>query len=300
MRRKGRLVIPGAAAASQAASRLSRRSLRYASRLARGDVDIPRHAGAVLLAAFFAATGVYGASLGGQLGGAVNATASTLGFAINEVNIKGNRQTSEIDLIQRLGLDGHTSIAGLDPETARIAILDLPWVASASVRKDWPGSISVELTEHQPFAIWQQGDTLSVIAADGSVIAPYESGEFASLPLVIGIGANAAAKEFVAVMRRHPYFSKQADAFIRVGNRRWNLRLMNGVTLKLPESGLDAALDRLAAWDIEEQVLERDIVAIDLRLDDRITVKLTDAAAERRDEALKQRAKLLAKAEKRV
>jgi cell division protein FtsQ len=45
------------------------------------------------------------------------------------------------------------------------------------------------------------------------------------------------------------------------------------------------------ALDREKKILSRDILAIDLRLPDRVTVRLSDAAAAAREEALKDKKK---------
>jgi cell division protein FtsQ len=84
-------------------------------------------------------------------------------------------------------------------------------------------------------------------------------------------------------------------AFVRaavlVGERRWNLRLKNGIDVQLPESDVAAGLERLVALDREKSLITRDIVAIDLRLPDRVTVRLSDAAAQARADALKAKPK---------
>ncbi len=57
-----------------------------------------------------------------------------------------------------------------------------------------------------------------------------------------------------------------------------------GISLKCdPEK----ALDTLMALDREKKLLSRDIAGIDLRLPDRVFVRLSDAAAAARAEALK-------------
>ena len=59
----------------------------------------------------------------------------------------------------------------------------------------------------------------------------------------------------------------------------------------MPETGVAPALERLVALDREKNLLARDIVAIDLRLPDRVTVRLSDAAAQARIEAVKDKPK---------
>jgi cell division protein FtsQ len=80
-------------------------------------------------------------------------------------------------------------------------------------------------------------------------------------------------------------------ASVLVGERRWNLRLKNGIDVRLPESGVATALERLVALDREKNLITRDILAIDLRLPDRVTVRLSEAAAQMRIDAAKDKPK---------
>ena len=89
-------------------------------------------------------------------------------------------------------------------------------------------------------------------------------------------------------------------AYIRVAGRRWDLRLDNGIVVKLPEHNVPRAMDTLATLEAEESILERDIAAVDLRLEDRTTVRLTEGALERRNKMVEQRTKDLKKAAKRT
>jgi cell division protein FtsQ len=151
--------------------------------------------------------------------------------------------------------------------------------------------LQITITERQAFALWQENGNVNVIAADGTVLEPVVEDRYLSLPLVVGRGAERAAKDFIALIDRHPDIRSALRASILVAERRWNLRLTNGIDVRLPETDVEAALDRLAALDRDKKILSRDIAAIDLRLPDRVTVRLSDAAAQARDEALKANAK---------
>jgi len=84
------------------------------------------------------------------------------------------------------------------------------------------------------------------------------------------------------------FLRDQVRAAILVGDRRWNLRLKNGIDVRLPDSDVERALESLTRLDREKSLLSRDIVAVDLRLPDRVTVRLSDAAAQAREEAAKK------------
>ena len=102
---------------------------------------------------------------------------------------------------------------------------------------------------------------------------------------------SVSGEEHLGLLDSHPALRDLVRASILVGDRRWNLRLKNGLEVRLPETGTAAALERLVALNREKNLLTRDIVILDLRLPDRITVRLTDAAAAARIEALKDKPK---------
>jgi cell division protein FtsQ len=183
---------------------------------------------------------------------------------------------------------GRTSLLFLDVETARERLKANPWVADATVLKLYPGELQIGITERQPFALWQKDRRVSVIADDGIVLEPYVAPRLNRLPLVVGRGADTQAKDFLALVERYPDIREQVRAYVLIGERRWNLRLKNGLDVRLPEDGVGTALDRLVALDREAKLLTRDIAAIDLRLADRVTVRLSPAAAAARAEAIKK------------
>nr|WP_181592368.1 cell division protein FtsQ/DivIB [Rhizobium tropici] len=273
-----------------------RRAVRFLVSLGSGRINIPAHTGTVSVLALFAATGLYGMSIGGHSQAVAEATTSAAGFAIEDVKVSGNDETSEIEILQLLGLDGTTSLVALDADAARLKIANLPWVENVEVRKVYPRTVEVKLTERKAYAIWQHGSELSLIQKDGSVIAPLRDNKFAKLPLFVGRDAETAAASVEDEFAKWPDIRGHVKAFVRVAGRRWDLYLDNGVIIKLPEDNIDGALARLTKLDKDENLLERDIAAVDLRLDDRTAIELTPDAAVRRQAAVDARNKALKKA----
>jgi cell division protein FtsQ len=272
-----------------------RRPMRVLARLCAGDYEAPRFSAAILSAVLLASSGAYGAYLGGYADSVVQGVTARTGFAVDQIKVVGNRQTSEIDVLDRLGLDGWTSLIGFDAEAARERIATLPWVESAAVRKIYPHTLEVRIEEREAFALWQQGTSVSVIERSGEVIAPFSGGKQALLPLIIGTGAPAVAPAFLDKIKRYPELAARVKGYIRVGERRWDLRLENGVTIKLPEDGEDQAVAEIVKLDHDDGLLARDIAAVDMRLPDRLVVELSPEAATQREAALSDKPKNLAR-----
>jgi cell division protein FtsQ len=258
----------------------------------------PRGAGIAASMLFIAATLSYGAIAGGHVDAVIVAlkdvrdqAANTVGFRIAAISVSGAKEVSREQILSIAGVTGHVSLLFLDADVARAKLLANPWIADAAVLKLYPDRLQITVVERQAFALWQKDGHVSVIADDGTVLENGVTPRYVSLPLVVGRGAEQRGKDLLGILGRYPDIRAQLRASILVANRRWNLRLANGVDVRLPETGIEAALDRLVALDRDKKLLSRDIVAIDLRLPDRVTVRLSEAAAAARDDALKDRKK---------
>jgi cell division protein FtsQ len=218
-----------------------------------------------------------------------NAIANSAGFRITTVAITGRKQLTQDEVLGIGGVNGRSSLLFLNAETVRDKLKANPWIAEATVLKLYPGELRIDISERSAFALWQQDGRLSVIADDGAVLEPYVSRRFLSLPLVVGKGAETRARDFLALLARYPQVRSATKAAIFVGERRWNLRLKDGLDIRLPENDVGNALAALSRLDKEEKLFSRDIVAVDMRLADRLTVQLSEDAAKAREDLFKDK-----------
>jgi cell division protein FtsQ len=217
-----------------------------------------------------------------------NALANSAGFRITTVAINGRKQLTQDEVLASGGVNGRSSLLFLDAAAVRDRLKANPWIADATVLKFYPGQLQIDIVERSAFALWQQDGRLSVISDDGTVLEPYLSSRFVSLPLVVGKGAATRARDFLALLARYPQVHAVTKAAIFVGERRWNLRLKDGLDIRLPENDVGNALASLTKLDREDRLFSRDIVAVDMRLPDRLTVQLSDDAARAREELFKK------------
>jgi len=245
-----------------------------------------------------AATLGYGAIAGGHVADVIgwlkdarDGAANAVGFRIAAVSLTGSKEVSREEILTTAGVTGGASLLFLDADAARARLLANPWIADAAVLKLYPDRLQITITERLAFALWQKDGRVSVIADDGTILEPFVADRYVGLPLVVGRGAERQAKDFLSVIYRYPDIRSQLRASVLVAERRWNLWLNNGVDVRLPEGNIEPALDRLVALDREKKLLSRDIVAVDLRLPDRVSVRLSDAAARARDDAAKDKKK---------
>ncbi len=260
------------------------------------DRNLPRGAELLLLALLFAGIGVYGATRGDELQSfnmvlrdLGDAAANAAGFDLEAVDVSGARQITRDEVLAAAGITPTTSLLLLDAEATRAQLKQNPWIAEATVRKLYPGRLEISIEERVAFAIWQRAGKLSVIARDGTVIGADARALLCDYPLVVGAGAEKRAADFLALVARVPEIQAEFAAAVLVAERRWNIRLKNGVDVRLPEENAEAALTKLVVFDRETRILSRDVAAIDLRIPGRISVRPSAEAAEARAAALKTR-----------
>lgn len=204
---------------------------------------------------------------------AAQVAGSVVGLRIEEFSISGRRYTRESDIVAAVGAYYGDPILAIDPTDAKLRIEGLPWVERAEVERILPKTISVNVIERIPMAIWQSNDLHQVIDTRGEVIIDQSPSDFLDLPVVSGDGAASAAAELVSVLNIVPSIRQYVVAAERRGDRRWDLFLTLGIKVQLPGENADLALRRLSDAEGRFGLFNRDIVNIDLRVPDRMIVR---------------------------
>jgi cell division protein FtsQ len=270
--------------------RRARSGQRLSDRLPRGvgAVGVSVAAAAVALAGFVG-SGRYDAFVAEQ-GRPLDIAARLTGFGVERVTISGISRMYEREVLAAAGIDWRSSVPFLDVSAVREKLLRVPLIAQASVRKIYPNEIAITQVEREPAALWQKNGEISVIAADGTVIDAMRDDRYASLPLVVGEDANTKLPEYLALVAAAGPLAERIKAGTYVSGRRWTIKL-DGVDVRLPEVDPAAALARLVRFEREAGLLEKDVIAVDLRMPDRLVVRLTEEAAAARAEAQKAKKK---------
>jgi cell division protein FtsQ len=208
----------------------------------------------------------------------LGAVTAASGLHVTDVLIEGRANTPEALVRAAVGVSKGDPILGFSLEETRTRIETIPWVEHATVERRLPGTIVVNLQERRPYAIWQNQGKFVLVDRTGQVVADQDVAQFRHLPLIVGLGAPGAAADLLDALRDRPALEEKVSASVRVGERRWNLRMLNGIDVMLPEGHEVAALDRLIQLQQDHGVLDRPLAAIDLRLPDRLVFRpKTDA-----------------------
>jgi len=208
------------------------------------------------------------------LGEAARAQAVALtrhaGLTVAEVLVEGRERTSQKELRDALGVRGGDTILDVDLAAAQSRLEALPWVRDAVVERRLPDAIYVQLVEREPIARIRENGKLALVDRDGDILRIAVGKSFSDLPQVAGKGAAAHAPQLVGLLAEQPELAERVTLARRVGERRWDLTFDNGVVLRLPEELPSLAWARFAEYEKRHHLLDRGLVAIDLRIKDRI------------------------------
>lgn len=257
--------------------------------------NLPRGAGVIASLLYLGAWGAFGMVSSGRTAEVLNEATAELGFRITAVRITGQREVDEADILDTLAIRSGQSLFLYDAAAARDRLAAMPWIADVSVMKLYPDKLRVIIEERIPAALWQRSidDPVSIIDGEGSVITSRLEERFTRLPRVMGEGAERRVHEIAAILEDAPELKARVRASMLVSNRRWDLFLDNGVQVMLPEIGAPEAAIELAGLEARSRLLDRDLKIVDMRLPDRMVVRLGEAAKAARDALTGAREKAL-------
>lgn len=200
--------------------------------------------------------------------------AAKAGLAVESVEVEGRQRASRGAILAALGVHRGTPILAVDPAAAKARIEAIPWVRSAAIERRLPDTVYVRLVERRPLAFWQRNGKLVLVDRDGRVIPSDRLDGFGPLIVLVGDDAPQLGAALIDMLATEPALAPHVTAAVRVGGRRWDLHLDNGVDIALPEQNPADAWHRLALLDQKDHLLERNIQEVDLRLPDRLVVRL--------------------------
>ena len=260
---------------------------------------VPQGTGSLLACCLVVVSFSYGLVRGGHAdafmsayGDPFHAVGRAAGFELSEISISGLGDLSEATVLSASGLRSGLALPLIDLEAVRDHLMALPMVKDVELRKNYPHGLAMHITEREGFALWQSKGELLVISPDGAVIDKFRGEMPKGTPLVVGEGANLRARSLIVLLDAEPSLKSHVQSAVMVGGRRWTLKLDRGIEARLPEEGEAEAIGRLASLVREQKLLERAIVAVDLRMPDRVVMRLNDEALAERTETLKKLAKV--------
>ena len=193
--------------------------------------------------------------------------AAKAGFQVQRVEVTGMERVDQLKVYQLVLAEKDRAMPLVDIDKVRADLLQYGWIKDARVARRLPDTLSVEIIERKPAAIWQRNGKYSLIDANGIVLENVRAGEGGDLPTLSGNEANTHIVALNALLDNASALKSQVSGATWIGNRRWDLQFQTGETLALPEGESEAAkaLLNFARMDGVHRLLGRDLIHFDLR-----------------------------------
>jgi cell division protein FtsQ len=210
-----------------------------------------------------------------------NSIAQRPEFMVNLMAIDGSDSALSQTIRDAIPFDFPRSSFDFHPADVRALILELPSVKNASVRIRPGGVLQVDIVRRVPVAIWRTADGLSLVDAEGATISKLTRRSLRpDLPVIAGEGASAHLSEALQLVDASASLGDRLRGVVRMGERRWDVVLDRNQRILLPTDGAVQALERAIMLETTRDVLSRDIARVDLRLEQRPTVRMNATATE--------------------
>jgi cell division protein FtsQ len=195
------------------------------------------------------------------------------GFRVEEVMLEGRHNESSAQIMRALGILRGVPLLTVNLRSARTRLEELPWIRVASVEREFPDTVRVRIVERRPLALWQRKNELVLVDDEGGVITSQKLNRFPNLLVLVGKDAPMHATSLLSILAHEPALKQRVNAAVRVGDRRWNIRMDNGVDVRLPETDALSAWKRFARLERQHELLKQDLLSIDLRIPDQLIVR---------------------------
>ncbi len=213
--------------------------------------------------------------------------AASAGFKVENILVEGRKYADADVLLALINIQKGDPLFSFDPAQARALIEQMEWVASVHVERRLPDTLYIGLEEREPLALWQRDKKLYLLDRAGKEIKTDRLHRFSDFVIVMGRDAPQNVAELMDYLSAEPLIRARSESAKYISGRRWNLTLKNGILIKLPESDMGLALSRLARAQEDEGLMDKDIIAIDLRDTLRMTIRTKPGAVQEYKSSLK-------------
>jgi cell division protein FtsQ len=200
-----------------------------------------------------------------------------LGFEVQQIRVEGVEALPAMKVVETAGIMPGDPMLRLDVHSARERLRQLAEVREVRIERKLPDQVVIIINERQPYALWQHDGRQQWIDRDGTVLTHQTRDANSNDIVLVGDNVPQYAEHLFTLFERLPSLQKQVMSAQRIGNRRWNVTLRNGMVIKLPQDHMDAAWTRLEQMVQKEQLLERAVRSVDLRFEDRTLLTLEEA-----------------------
>ena len=217
----------------------------------------------------------------------------SFGLRIESVEIKGNKTVPTGMILEKifssLGDITTKSIILLDLDRMKEEITSIGWVETVDIKKKLPGKIIINITERSPKLLWQNSGKVWLADEFGHLLTEKIEKRYIYLPIVIGYDSAKDIPDLYNIITSSKKLFGMIKGASKIGNRRWDITLNNGIKIKLPEENARASWMKLEELVSKNSLFSKNINYIDMRIEDQI---ITGMAEEKKDEILESQEKI--------
>lgn len=205
-----------------------------------------------------------------------------LGFKLEDVIVEGRIRTDKAQILKILELERGKSLLSINLPEAKERLEKISWVKAARVERRFPDTLFIRISEKEPVALWQNQAKTYLVDRDGEMVETKEAYKYKELLLVTGHQAPRHVGELCALLEQFSELKSRVTNATHLRSTRWDIKLDGKIYVKLPEKGIDRALAYLLNFEKHSQL--REVAVIDMRLPDRLTLRLTPEAIKKKNE----------------
>jgi len=127
--------------------------------------------------------------------GAHHYALTTPRFAIKQIQIEGNRRLADAQVVKLAGIEPGINTFALDLENAQRKLLEVPWISHATLTRELPGTLKIELSEREAAALAAIDGRLYLVTPEGEPFKQLEGGDPHDLPVVTGADVQNLARD---------------------------------------------------------------------------------------------------------
>ena len=204
------------------------------------------------------------------------ALSGQVGFKVKRVELRGVNRMNEQAVYEKVLGQTDQVMSRVDLATLRSTLLGLSWVKDARVSRQLPDTLVVDIVERNPHAVLRNGDRLVLIDETGHELEPVAPTRAKGMLVLQGPGVDTQVGALEKLLDAAPALKNQVAEAEWVGNRRWNLTFRTGQVLALPEGDDEgaAALLSFARMDGVDRLLGGKVAAFDMRVPDRVYLRV--------------------------
>ncbi len=200
-------------------------------------------------------------------------------FQVNLMAIDGASDSIADDIREIVPVDFPISSFDLDLTGMQDRIAELDAVLRVNVRVRRGGILQIQIEERLPAAVWRVGRDTELLDPLGHRVAVIgDRLDRPDLPLLAGTGAAYHVAEALELLKVAGPVAPRIRGLVRMGERRWDLVLDRGQRILLPEKNPIQALLQVMALEQAGDLLARDVVSVDMRNENRPTLRLASPA----------------------